>query len=145
MAPRYSEHMKSQGTLFRISAIAGLAGISLPFILLLAFGRVAGAVGTMLTVLALSMLVVGAVAICLALAVYKEEGRKPGSTPLIYAVIAFPSGFLLLVVYLVTQFPGIILIALVAWVTSIPALVIGLVKKLSVTTEAPPFLSNPSN
>lgn len=137
--------MKSQGTLFKISAIAALAGIVLPFILLLAFGRATGAIGTALTVLALSLLVVGAIAICVALAVYKEQGRKPGSTPLIYAVIAFPSGFLLLIVYAAVQFPGIMLIALVAFATSIPALVIGLVKKLSVKTETPPVFGNPSN
>ncbi|MFJ4026407.1 hypothetical protein ACIPWF_04170 [Paenarthrobacter sp. NPDC089989] len=126
--------MKSQGTLFKISAITAIAGVVLPAILLLAFGRVTGSAGTTLTVLVVVLLILSAITTCVALAVYKEQGRRPGSTPLIYAVIAFPSAFVLMFAFLVSQFAGIAMIALVAGATSIPALVIGLVKKLSVKT-----------
>ncbi|MDQ0865707.1 hypothetical protein [Arthrobacter globiformis] len=127
--------MNSQGTLFRISAISSIAGIAIPIILLAAFGGAKGAVGNVLTVVAVALLVLAAVAVCVALGTYREQGRKAGSTPLIYAVVAFPLGILLMFPYFGIRFPGVMMIALLAILTSVPALVIGIVKKLSVKAE----------
>ncbi|MDR6439096.1 lysylphosphatidylglycerol synthetase-like protein (DUF2156 family) [Paenarthrobacter nicotinovorans] len=128
----YSCDMNNQGKLFKISGLVAIAGIVLSIIMMIAFGRVTGGAVAVLTTALVILLVVGAVAICIALAAYREQGRKPGSTPLIYAVISFPLGWVLVFVYAAAQFPPLMLIALVALVTSVPALIIGIVKKLSV-------------
>lgn len=124
--------MNNQGKLFRGSSIAAIVGIVLAIVLMVAFGRVTGAAVTVLTVVAVGLLVVAAVAICIALGAYREQSRRPGSLPLIYAVVAFPLGFLLLFLYLAVRFPPVAMISVLAILTSVPALVIGLVKKLSV-------------
>lgn len=129
--------MTSQGKLFKISAIAALVGIFFPMILILPFGHATGAVVSVLIGVTVTLTVVAGVAIPIALATYREQGRKPGSLPLIYAVIAFPLGFILMFLYFAIQFPPVMFIALIGIVTSVPALIIGIVKKLSVKTTPP--------
>lgn len=132
--------MNSQGKVFKVSAIAGAAGIVLPVVLLIALGNVRGAGIAVLTTALVSLLIIGGIAICIALASFREQGRKPGSTPLIYAVIAFPLGFVLMFIYLASQFTPLVVVAMLAVATSIPALIIGLVKKLSVKSVPPPMV-----
>jgi amino acid transporter len=127
----YSCDMNTQGKLFRISGLVAAAGIALALILMIAFAGVRGDAVTALMTVVVSLLVIAAASLCVALAAYREQGRKPGSTPLIYAVIAFPLGFVLFFVYFALQFPPLMMIALLAIATSIPALIIGIVKKLS--------------
>ncbi|YCK81233.1 hypothetical protein M1D89_19510 [Arthrobacter sp. D3-18] len=134
----YSCGMDKQGKLFKVSGIAAIAGVLLSVILMVAFGRVTGGAVVVLTTSVVALLVIAAVAICVALAAYREQGRKPGSTPLIYAVIAFPLGWVLAFVYVAAQFPPLMMIALVGLVTSVPALIIGIVKKLSVKAPVAP-------
>lgn len=129
--------MTSQGKLFKLSSIAALVGIFFPVILILAFGHATGAAASVLIGVTVTLSVVAAMAIPVALATYRERGRKPGSLPLIYAVIAFPAGFILMFVYFAIQFPSVMFIALIGIITSVPALVIGIVKKLSVKTPPP--------
>jgi hypothetical protein len=124
--------MNNQGKLFRGSSITGVVGIVLAVLLMAAFGGVTGAAVAVMTVATVAFFAVAAAAICVALATYREQGRKPGSLPLIYAVTAFPAGLLLLFLYLAFRFTPLGLIAFMAILTSVPALVIGLVKKLSV-------------
>jgi hypothetical protein len=124
--------MNNQGKLFRGSFIAGIAGLILSIVIMIAFGHVTGGAVAVVTMAVVGMLVVAAVAICVALATYREQGRKAGSLPLIYAVIAFPVGLLLVPLYFAVRFPGLVMLAMIAILTSVPAVVIGLVKKFSV-------------
>ncbi|YCH09494.1 hypothetical protein ACTAQJ_07970 [Arthrobacter sp. alpha11c] len=130
--------MNNQGKLFKVTAIAGAAGVLLSVVLMVAFGGVTGGAVGVLTTAVVALLVLGAIAICVALAAYKEQGRKPGNTPLIFAVIAFPLGFVLVFVSAVSHFPLLTMIALLSMATSVPALIIGIVKKLSVKAPAAP-------
>lgn len=132
--PKIMTAYSNQGKVFRVAALCGLAGAVLPAILMLAFGNVTGAAVTVFTVVTVVLAGAGVVGICVALGAYKEQGRKPGSLPLIYAVIAFPLGLILVFVGFATHFSPLSLIAMTGIVTSIPALIIGLVKKLSVKT-----------
>ena len=109
----------------------------MPIVLMFAFGGVRGAAVTVLTVVVVGLLVVAVVAICIALATYREQGRKPGSLPLIYAVIAFPLGLILVFTFLAMGVTPLAMIGFLGILTSVPALVIGLVKKLSVKAPRP--------
>lgn len=129
--------MNNQGKLFKISGLVATAGLVLALVLMVVFGGVRGGV-TGLIAAVVSLLVIAAASLCVALAAYREQGRKPGSTPLIYAVIAFPLGFVLMFVYSALQFPPLMMIALLAIATSIPALIIGIVKKLSLKAASVP-------
>lgn len=130
--------MNNQGKLFKISGLVAIAGIVLALVLMVAFGGVRGDAVTALMTVVVSLLVIAAASLCVALAAYREQGRKPGSTPLIYAVIAFPLGFVLIFAYFALQFPPLMMIALLGMVTSIPALIIGIVKKLSLKAISVP-------
>lgn len=130
--------MNNQGKLFKISGLVAIAGVVLALVLMVAFGGVRGDAVTALMTVAVGLLVIAAASLCVALAAYREQGRKPGSTPLIYAVVAFPLGFVLVFVYFALQFPPLMIIALLAMVTSIPALIIGIVKKLSLKATSVP-------
>lgn len=130
--------MNKQGKLFKISGLVAIAGIVLAVVLMVAFGGVRGGAVAVLITVVVSLLVIAAASVCVALATYREQGLKPGNTPIIYAVIAFPLGFVLLFVYLASQFPPLMMIALIAVATSIPALIIGIVKKLSVKAAPVP-------
>jgi O-antigen ligase len=132
--PKIMTAYSNQGKVFKVAALCGLAGAVLPVILMLAFGNVRGVAVTVFTVVTVALTCVGVVGFRVALGAYKEQGRKPGSLPLIYAVIAFPLGLILIIVGSATHFPPLMLIAMTGIVTSIPALIIGLVKKLSVKT-----------
>lgn len=124
--------MNNQGKVFKGSSIASVVGIVLSIVLMFAFGGVRGAAVSVLTAAIVALLAVAALAICVALATYREQSRKPGSLPLIYAVIAFPLGFLLVALYFASYLTPLMMIGFVAIATSVPALVIGIVKKLSV-------------
>ncbi|WP_461164938.1 hypothetical protein [Arthrobacter sp. R4-81] len=104
---------------------------------MLAFGGVRGDAVAVLTAVDVGLFVIAAVAVCVALATYREQGRKPGNTPIIYAVIAFPAGWVLVFVYFAAQFPPLMMVAMLGVITSIPALIIGIVKKLSVKAPVP--------
>lgn len=131
--------MNNQGKLFRVSGLVAIASVLLGFILVLAFGGVRGDAVSVLMAVSIGLFVIAAAAVCVALATYREQGRKPGSTPIIYAVIAFPLGFVLLFVYMALQFPPLAMVAMLSAATSIPALIIGIVKKLSVKTGSLPI------
>lgn len=133
--------MTNQGKLFKISAISGLAGIVLPVILILVFGHVTDAASTILLVLTAVLLLIAVIAVPIALSAYREQGRKPGSLPLIYSVVAFPLGIILTFISLPTHFPPALMVGLIGLATGVPALIIGLVKKLSV--KATPAVMSP--
>ncbi|MDE8668005.1 hypothetical protein PY310_05330 [Pseudarthrobacter sp. H3Y2-7] len=132
--------MNTQGKRFKVSALVAIAGTVLALVLMVAFGGVRGGAVSALMTIEVSLLVIAAVSACVALAAYREQGRKPGSTPLIYAVIAFPLGFLLFFLYFPMQFPPLAMLAMLSIATSIPALIIGIVKKLSVKSAPAPAI-----
>lgn len=139
--------MTNQGKVFKVASICGIAGVVLYVLAVFAFRSVTGSAVGILTALVIILLGGAVVATLIALGVYKEQGRKPGSLPLIYAVIAFPVGFILLFTLVALQLTPIALVGLAAVVSSVPALVIGLVKKLSVKSAPAlaPAASAPSD
>jgi hypothetical protein len=134
--------MTNQGKVFKVAAICAVVGPVLFIIMMFALGKVTGPAGNILSTLAVVLMAGAVVATLIALGVYKEQGRKPGSTPLIYAVIAFPAGIILLFTLVALQLTPLAMVGLAGIITSVPALIIGLVKKLSVKSApaaAPAF------
>ncbi|MCW2131712.1 hypothetical protein [Arthrobacter sp. VKM Ac-2550] len=126
--------MNNQGNLFKTSALTALATLLLAVVLYFVGSDAGGSAGTFVITAFILLLIAAAAALTVALFVYREDGRKPGSTPLIYAVIALPVSIVLFFLFIPTSVALLMLLGMFGFVTGLLALVAGLVKKLSIKT-----------
>jgi uncharacterized membrane protein HdeD (DUF308 family) len=126
--------MNSQGKLFKASALTAAVSAVLAIVLYFFLATMRGDAGNVLFAFFLLLLIASVAATLIALPAFQENGRKPGSTPLIFAVIALPTGLILMAIGIPTMFLLLFFLGVAAILTGVVALIIGLVKKLAVKT-----------